>query len=71
MARRRRSGTNILKEAEVQPGDQRLGEISGRSVGELFFGLVEGDPNSLLSKERDWKPKLPSRVTGNVTMGDL
>jgi hypothetical protein len=58
-------------EEEVQAGGQRLGEISGRIVGELFFGLVEGDPNSLLSKERDWKPKLPSRVKDNFTMGDL
>jgi hypothetical protein len=37
----------------------------------VFFGLVEGDPNSLLSKEWDWKPRLPPRVKDNFTMGDL
>jgi len=51
--------------------EQRLGEISGRIVGEVFFGLVEGDPNTFLSKEPDWKPKLPSRAKDNFTMGDL
>ena len=61
----------ILKEAEVQAGGQRLGEIGGRIVGEVFFGLVEGDPNSFLSKEPDWKPRLPSRVEDDFTMGDL
>ena len=37
----------------------------------MFFGLLEGDPNSFISKQPDWKPRLPSRLEGNFTMGDL
>ncbi len=61
----------IHEEAEVQVGGRRLGEIGNCIVSEVFFGLVEGDPSSLISKERDWKPKLPSRVKDNFTMGYL
>jgi hypothetical protein len=51
--------------------NQRLGEIGGRIVSEEFFGLVEGNPNFFLSRERHWKPGQPSRVEDNFTMGDL
>jgi hypothetical protein len=37
----------------------------------VFFGLIEGDPNSFMAKEPDWKPRLTSRVEDNFTMGDL
>ena len=57
----------IHEEAEVQVGGRRLGEIGDCIVSDVVFGLVEGDPNSLLSKEPDWKPKLPSRAKDNVT----
>ena len=61
----------IHEEAEVQVGGRRLGEIGDCIVSDVVFGLVEGDPNSLLSKEPDWKPKLTSRVEDNFTVGDL
>ena len=54
----------------MQNGGARLGQIGGRIVGEVFFGLVEGDPNSFRSKP-EWKPRLPSRLEDNFTMGDL
>ncbi len=61
----------ILKEAEVQNGGDRLGQIGGRIVGEVFFGLVEGDPNSFMARQPDWKPRLPSQQEDDFTMGDL
>jgi hypothetical protein len=40
-------------------------------VGEVFFGLLEGDPNSFLSRQRDWMHTLPSATQGTFTMADL
>lgn len=61
----------ILKEAEVQGERMRLGEVGSRILGEVFFGLLEGDPNSFLAKQPDWTPTLPSATQGNFTMVDL
>ena len=61
----------ILKEAELQGASRRLGEIGSRIVGEVFFGLLEGDPNSFLSRRPGWRPTLPSVTQGNFTMADL
>lgn len=61
----------ILKEAEVQGGGQHLGAVGSRIVAEVFVGLLEGDKNSFLSKNKGWKPTLPSAVPGTFTMADL
>jgi Animal haem peroxidase len=61
----------ILREARLQGGGNRLGEVGSRIVAEVFFGLVEGDPNSFLSKRPDWTPNLPSAVPNDFTMADL
>jgi hypothetical protein len=61
----------ILKEAEVQAGGTRLGEVGSRIVAEVFVGLLEGDRNSFLSKDPDWKPTLPAATAGAFTMADL
>jgi hypothetical protein len=61
----------ILKEAELQGDGRQLGEVGSRIVGEVFFGLLEGDPNSFLSRRPDWTPTLPSATQGNFTMADL
>ena len=61
----------ILKEAELQGEGRQLGGVGSRIVGEVFFGLLEGDPNSFLSMRRDWTPTLPSVTEGNFTMVDL
>ena len=37
----------------------------------MFFGLVECDPNSFMSRQRAWKPRLPSQEEDNFTMGYL
>ena len=61
----------ILKEAELQGGGERLGAVGSRIVGEVFFGLVKGDPNSFLSRQPDWTPNLPAADPDNFTMADL
>jgi hypothetical protein len=63
----------VLKEALVQQGGQRLGEVGSRIIAEVFFGLLEADPASYLNRA-NWKPNLPRRdgsVTGPFTMTDL
>lgn len=61
----------VLREAEVQGERKRLGEVGSRIVGEVFFGLLQGDPNSFLSKQPDWTPELPAADPGEFTMADL
>lgn len=61
----------ILKEAEIQGGGMRLGDVGGRIVGEVFFGILKGDPNSFVSKQPDWTPTLPSNTPGDFKMVDL
>jgi hypothetical protein len=61
----------ILKEAALQADGLRLGDVGSRIVGEVFVGLLEGDKNSFLSKDPNWKPTLPSAVPGTFTMMDL
>lgn len=64
----------ILKEALVQQGGQRLGQVGSRIIAEVFFGLLLSDKNSYWSQNRTWNPTLPrrnGRTDGNFTMVDL
>lgn len=61
----------ILKEAQIQGDGKHLGAVGSRIVAEVFVGLLEGDENSFLSKNRDWQPTLPAKVPGTFTMADL
>ena len=61
----------ILKEAEVQTGGERLGEVGGRMVAEVVLGLLQVDPRSYLCQDTPWKPTLPSAVAGEFTIVDL
>jgi len=61
----------VLKEAEVQAGGQRLGELGGRIVAEVFAGLLAGDPNSYLNAAPAWTPGPPFTTTGTVAVPDL
>ena len=61
----------VLKEAEIQGGGKRLGEMGSRILAEVFVGLLRGSSSSFLSKEPDWKPDLPSHTPGTFTMADL
>jgi hypothetical protein len=60
----------ILKEAEVQQGGQRLGQVGSRIVVETFHGLIEGSSHSIL-RQTGWRPTLPSQQRKRFTMTDL
>jgi hypothetical protein len=61
----------VLKEAEVQTGGQRLGELGGRIVAEVFAGLLAGDPDAYLNATPAWTPGPPFTTTATVTVPDL
>ena len=61
----------ILREAEVQAGGERLGEVGGRIVAEVLLGLLEGDSTSYLNLKPDWRPTLPAAQEGEFSMADL
>jgi hypothetical protein len=60
----------ILKEAEVQEGGQRLGQVGSRIVVETFHGLIEGSVHSILQQPH-WRSSLPSQYADRFTMLDL
>lgn len=63
----------VLKEAEVLGDGISLAGVGARLTGEVFIGLLELDPTSYLSADRNWRPTLPRRsgTTGDFTMVDL
>ena len=62
----------ILREADVVEDGMRLGPVGGRIVGEVFIGLLQMDPNSILTTGVGWRPTLASRVgTGDFFMADM
>lgn len=60
----------ILREAKVQQGGQRLGQVGSRILVETFHGLIEGSQFSIL-KENNWKPSLHPTNAMFYTMGDM
>jgi len=62
----------ILREADVMADGAHLGPVGGRIVAEVFIGLLEMDPNSILRAADDWRPTLPSRRgQGEFVMADM
>lgn len=61
----------MLKEAEIQAGGERLGEVGGRIVGGVLLGLLEDDPRSYRNVNPHWRPTLPGTRAGEFTMVDL
>ncbi len=62
--RRTRCGFYILKEAQTHADGERLGEVGGRILAEVFIGLLEGDPDSFLVAQPDWTRTLPAATQG-------
>lgn len=60
----------VMREAEVMTGGNHLGPVGGRIVGEVFVGVLQGDPMSYLSQDPDWTPHLGA-VADQFTMVDL
>ena len=50
----------ILKEAELQQNGERLGEVGGRIVAEVFVGLAKEDNQSFLNIDPLWEPVFPA-----------
>ncbi|HQU84248.1 MAG TPA: heme peroxidase family protein [Pyrinomonadaceae bacterium] len=59
----------ILREAEILAKGIHLGPVGGRIVGEVFAGLLAGDPFSWFNIEPNWRPTLS--VNGKFKMSDL
>ncbi len=51
----------ILKEAQLEGNSERLGEVGGRIVAEVFVGLAKGDPHSYYNVEPRWQPIFPTK----------
>jgi len=51
----------ILRESDVRENGDRLGEVGGRIVTEVLFGVIQEDPESYLALDPAWTPTLPSR----------
>jgi hypothetical protein len=61
----------ILKESEARADGDRLGPVGGRIVGEVLVGLIDRDPESFRSNDRDWRPTLPGEREGDFGLTDL
>jgi hypothetical protein len=51
----------VLRESFVRHSGDRLGEVGGRIVAEVLYGLIAADSESFLALEPDWVPSLPAR----------
>ncbi len=60
----------MLREAEKCEQGKRLGPVGGRIVAEVFLGVLEGDRQSYLRADPDWKPFL-GKKDGEFTITDL
>jgi hypothetical protein len=61
----------ILKEAEIQHGGRKLGEVGGRLVAEVFIGLLQADSEFVLNKAPNWHPVLQGQAKADFTIVDL
>lgn len=59
----------ILREAAVQQGGVRLGQVGGRIVAETIIGMLQLDEFSYLNN--GFRPTLPSQTAGTFKMTDL
>jgi hypothetical protein len=51
----------VLRESLVREDGDRLGEVGGRIVAEVLWGLIAADPESYLAVDAGWSPTLPAR----------
>ena len=60
----------ILREASARHGGEQLGEVGGRIVAEVLYGVIALDPESYITLEPAWSPTLPARG-GRFGLADL
>jgi hypothetical protein len=51
----------VLRESLVRQDGDRLGEVGGRIVAEVLWGVIAADPESYLAVDPGWSPTLPAR----------
>jgi len=51
----------VLRESSARHDGDRLGEVGGRIVAEVLYGVIMLDPESYLSIDPGWTPTLPGR----------
>ncbi len=65
----------ILMEAHLLEHGEHLGPVGGRIVSEVLIGIIEGDKNSFLYQNPNWKPNFfddsEVETPGDFTMVDL
>ena len=62
----------VLREASVQAGGERLGQVGGTIVAETVVGLLEADPDSLANRNgQNWPYKLGDQNVDEVAMTEL
>ena len=61
----------VLREADALHDGDRLGPVGGRIVGEVLVGIIDADPESFRSVDREWKPTLPSHDPDNFGIADI
>jgi len=49
----------VLREASARHDGNRLGDVGGRIVGEVLYGVIASDPESYLVLDPTWEPTLP------------
>ncbi|MFL5358424.1 peroxidase family protein [Archangium sp.] len=60
----------MLKEAELLSNGERLGPLGGRIVAEVIIGVMQGDRQSFLNANPNWRPEL-ANSKGQFTIVDL
>lgn len=61
----------VLKEAAALHEGDRLGPVGGRIVGEVLVGIIDSDPESFRSVDRNWRPTLPAHEPGSFGIADV
>jgi hypothetical protein len=59
-----------MREAAVDHGGDRLGEVGGRIVAEVLIGVISADPESYLACDQSWMPTHPGH-TDRFRLRDL
>ena len=61
----------VLCEAHHHGKGKRLGPMDSTIIAETFLGMVHGDHQSFLWQRSNWKPELPSQISGHFTVADV
>jgi hypothetical protein len=51
----------VLREAAARRSGDALGDVGGRIVAEVLYGIIAADPESYLALNPQWTPTLPAR----------